>query len=366
MSRGWRRPGKIGPVSVELGVGFVGCGRATETLHLPAIAQVTGLRAVAVADIDADRMAAVTRADPLLRPHATVEALVADPAVDIVAICAPPAAHAALAVAALDAGRHLYLEKPVAPTWDEATAIQAAAGRASGTLTMGLNLRSHRLVRQAREILLSGVLGPIEMMRTAWTSGFHRGGAWPRWRDERAAGGGALFEIAVHHIDLCRFLLGEEFERVFVDSTSREVVDQSVVVSARMTGGALVSMIAGQRTGDANEIEIYGRDGVLRFSLYRADSLEVRRNADMAGGPAVRLRQRAMAARGLPSAIAAARRGGDFRGSYVAHWVGAARAARRSAGPPATLDDGRRALAVVLAAIGSAERGAPVAPEALA
>lgn len=353
-------------MSAELGIGFVGCGRATETLHLPAIAQVPGLRAVAATDIDADRLAAVLRADPLLRAHATAEALMGDPGVDIVAICAPPAAHAALAVTALEAGRHVYLEKPVAVTWDDATAIQAAAARAAGTLTMGFNLRSHRLVRQAREIMLSGVLGPIEIMRTAWTSGFHRGGAWSRWRDERGSGGGALFEIAVHHVDLCRHLLGEEFARLSVESSSREVVDQSVVVSARMSGGTLVSMIAGQRTTDANEIEIYGRDGVLGFSLYRADSLELRRSSDMAGGPAARLRQRAMSARGLPAAIAAARRGGDFRQSYAAHWARAAQAVRRSAGPPATLDDGRRALAVVLAAIASAEWGAPMAPEAIA
>ena len=349
-------------MSADMGIGFVGCGRATETLHLPAIAQVKGLRAVAVTDADPARVAAAVTADSTLRTHPGADGLIADPRVDIVAICVPPSLHAPFAVAALDAGKHVYLEKPVAATRTDAEAIEAAAARAPGTLTMGFNLRSHRLVAQARGILTSGALGPVEMMRTVWTSGFHRGGAWPAWRDDRAAGGGALFEIAVHHIDLCRHLLGEEFGRVAVQSAHRDVVNQSIVMAASMSGGTLVSISAGQRTTDANDIEIFGRDGALRLSLYRADSLEVRRSSDMAGGLAVRLRQRVGSARRLPAALAAARRGGDFRQSYVAHWTAAARTAREGAPPPASLDDGLHALDVVLAAIESADGDAVVVP----
>jgi predicted dehydrogenase len=347
----------------ELNVGFAGCGRATETLHLPAIARVPGLRAVAALDVDPDRIAAVRRVEPSLRAHSTLDGLVADPGVDIVAVCVPPALHAGAAIAALGAGKHVYLEKPVAATWDDAMAIRAAAERASGSLTMGFNLRSHRLVQQAAQVVASGVLGPVEVMRTVWTSGFHRGGAWPRWRDERATGGGALFEIAVHHLDLCRHLLGEDIERLSVEAASREVADQTVVIGGRTPSGALVSIVAGQRSADANEIEVYGRDGVLRFSLYRADSLELRRSSDLAGGPTARLRQRVAAARGLPAALAVARRGGDFRLSYAAHWQATAQAVRGLAPPPATLDDGCRALAAALAAVRSADRGAPVALE---
>ena len=133
--------------------------------------------------------------------------------------------------------------------------------------------------------------------------------------------------------------------------------------TGRMSGGTLVSVAAGQRTADANQIEVYGRDGVLRLSLYRADSLEIRRSADLAGGVPARLRQQLSGARRLPGAVMAARRGGDFRLSYAVHWARSAVAMRAGAHPPATLDDGRRALAAVLAAVRSAETGAPVAPE---
>ena len=349
-------------MSATLGIGFVGCGRVTETLHLPAVARAPGLRAVAAADPDPARRSAVARAAAGVRTHADAEAVIRDPRVDIVAVCVPPGLHAEVAVAALDAGRHVYLEKPVAVTWEDALAIRAAADRARGTVAMGLNLRSHRLVRRAKAILDAGLLGRIEMVRGVWTSGFHRGGAWPAWRGERSAGGGALHEVAVHHLDLCRHLLAAEFEAVSARTRSGDVVDQNVALVAAMSDGAIASLAAGQRTADANEMEVYGREGVLRFSLYRADSLELRRSADLAGGPRVRLRQRLQAARELPAAVAAARRGGDYRGSYVAHWTRVAAAIRAGTGPPATLADGQAALAAVLAAVRSADAGQPVAP----
>lgn len=348
-------------MATTLGIGFAGCGRATETLHLPALARVPGLRAVAAADPEPARRAAVRRAAPGLRLHADVQGLLGDPEVDVVAVCVPPALHAPVAIAALDAGRHVYLEKPVAVTWEDALAIQAAAAGSAGAVAMGLNLRSHRLVREAAGLLATGAVGPVEMVRTAWTSGFHRGPDWPAWRGDRRAGGGALYEIAVHHLDLCRYLLGAEYESVAAWGRSGEHVDQSVMLTARMAGGVLVSIAAGQRTADANDVEVYGRDGVLRLSLYRADSLELHRSADLAGGPRARLRRGAEAARGLPAALAAARRGGDFRASYAVHWARVAGALRAGAPCPATLEDGLRAQAALLAAAESLETGEPVA-----
>lgn len=347
----------------DLGVGLVGCGRAGSSLHLPAIARVPGLRAVAATDADRSRATAVAQADPTIRIHSSIDDLLCDSTVSIVAVCVPPAAHAGVAIAALGAGKHVYLEKPIGVSRDDATAIAAAAVRAPGTLTMGFNLRSHRLVREAAGILESGALGPIELVRASWTSGYHRGGEWPAWRDARASGGGAFLEVCSHQIDLCRYLLREEVEQVSAASAGRELVDQNVAITARTDGGALISLVAGQRAADTNEVEVHGRDATLSLSLYRADSLVVRPGAEAAGGPVVRLRHAARAARRLPAAVVAIRRGGVYVDSFAVHWSRVAAAARGDASPPATVDDGVRALAVALAAIESADRGVVTRPE---
>jgi len=286
--------------------------------------------------------------------------IASDPAIDIVAVCVPPSVHAEVATAALVAGKHVYVEKPLAVTIEDGIRILEAAGKSRGTLALGFNLRSHRLVRSARELIAAGRLGALEMMRASWTCGFHLGREWPPWRLDRRLGGGAFYEIAVHHLDLARFLLGDDIETVTAMTRTGEVVDQDIAITARMRSGVVVSLAVSQKTADENEVEIYGRSGAISFSCYRADSLVVRSASELGGGMTAQLRRRAAWLRALPAAVASAREGGDFRGSYVEHWRRFAAAVRGEGAPPATLDDGMHALRAVKAAIRSAETGRAV------
>ncbi len=343
-----------------LRVGFVGCGRATEALHIPALAAVEELRTVAATDPSSEAVAAVRRAAPGITIHAGYRDLVADPSVDVVAVCVPPTLHAEVATAALAAGKHVYLEKPIAVTLSDAAKIRSAAKNASTKLALGFNLRSHRLVAEARSVVESGALGKLELVRTAWTCGFHVGRAWPAWRYERRKGGGAFYEIAVHHLDLLGYLLDDEIESVVATGRSDEVEDQDIVISARMRSGVVASLAVSQRTTDGNEIAIYGQRGVLAFSCYRADSFEFRPSDRLGGGLRARIGEQVEKLRRFPRAMAVARAGGDFRLSYPAHWRRFAHAIRNDAAPPSTVHDGERALRAVVAAIRSVETGASV------
>ena len=147
-----------------LGVGLVGCGRVTRSHHLPALRRVPGVRAVAAFDLDAAALARV----PGVRAHESLEALLGDPAVELVAVCVPPAAHADVAVAALQAGRHVLVEKPLAATLQDALRIEDAAQGRGGRAAMGFNLRCHRKVRRLAEVVRSGALGRIRAIRSVW------------------------------------------------------------------------------------------------------------------------------------------------------------------------------------------------------
>jgi len=344
----------------ELGIGFVGCGRATEDLHVPAVRKVPGLRVVAAADSNAEALARIVRAAPDVRPVTSHLQLLDDPRVDVVAVCVPPFLHAEVATAALRAGKHVYLEKPLALSLDEAARIRAAATGSPGRLAVGFNLRSHRLAVAAREIIASGRLGSMEMMHTSWGCGFHLGRDWPAWRLDRRLGGGAFHEIAVHHLDLARFLLDDEIDRVSAVTRTDEIVDQDIAISACMRSGVVVAVSVSQKTVDANDIQAFGRHGAIAFSCYRADSLIVRSTSELGGGPVAQLRRRLAWLKSLPTAIASARTGGDFKGSYVEHWRRFASAIRGECEVPASLEDGERALVAVTAAIHSAETGATV------
>jgi predicted dehydrogenase len=171
-------------------VGIVGCGRVTETRHLAALRGVRGVEASALADVDAARLSRVADACGVARRYADWRGLVRDENVDVVAVCVPPALHAPVALAALDARKHVFIEKPLALTLEECDLLDAAVERAGGPkVAVGFNMRFHRLVREAREHVERGRLGRVKLVRTVFASGMRARPEYPEWRRRRESGG---------------------------------------------------------------------------------------------------------------------------------------------------------------------------------
>jgi len=221
---------------------------------------------------------------------------------------------------------------------------------------VGFNLRSHRLVRQAKAIMQSGCLGEIEMLRTAWTADWSHGQQRPLWHSVRDHGGGALLEIGVHHADLWRYLLESEVESVHAASKSVSFDDQTAVINARMRSGALVSTSVSQRTTASQTVEVFGERAALRFSCYHADSLEVSVAGSCESGIWRRVRPLAHKAYKLPATLRAALKGGDYLASYREQWERIVGALRYEGAMPCSMDDGREAVRIVLAALRSAQQ----------
>lgn len=345
----------------RLRVGFVGCGRATERLHLPALQKIPGVEVVAVSDIDAGALERVANRFEIPRRSTDWRSLLEDASLDVVAVCVPARFHADVAVGVLEAGKHLFLEKPMALGLDECDRILASAAGSSRKAVVGFNLRCHRLIARAREVLEQGKLGKIQAARSLWTSAIRHEEKLPAWRNQRALGGGVLCEIAVHHFDLWCHLLGTGVEEVHAVSGTGEWPDESAVTMARMTNGVTVTSTFSERTRAANELEIYGTQGRLGLSLYHYDSFRVDGALDPPGGIRSRITGLADFMKDFPKGVSIMRQGGDFLMSYRLEWehfVAAIRGDRPVAIP---LEDGRRAVRIMLAAVASAARGAPVA-----
>jgi predicted dehydrogenase len=339
-------------------VGFVGCGRVTETRHLAALRRVSDVEAVALADVDAARLSRVAEGYGVARRYADWRALVEDESVDAVAVCVPPALHAEVASAALDAGKHVFIEKPLALTLDECGLLDAAAARAAGLVAaVGFQMRCHRLVREARAALARGELGRVKLVRTVFASGARSRPDYPAWSARRESGGGCVFELGTHHFDLLRFTLGQEVREVYASSDER---DETAVVTLKTDGGVQVSSSFSEGTCEGHELELYGERGWLRVSCYRADGVERLDAGQYAGSPRARLNALTRTLRALPRVIAQARRGGDYVNSYAEEWRRFASAVRGRAQVSATLEDGRRALEIALAALESSRAGRAV------
>ncbi len=350
----------IGP-DQPLRVALVGCGQIAESAHLPALMGLRGqVQVIGAADPCPHRRRRIAGMFGLPRTAGSLPELLHRHGTefDAVAICSPATSHADAVLAALAAGKHVLIEKPLALTLDDADRIVAAAeAHPQQKVMLGFNLRHHRLVRQARALIESGKLGPVELVRTLWISGQRFVRDIPAWRNRRTTGGGVLAEIFVHHVDLLRYLIGAEVETVTATADHGVGDDETAVLTLQLSNRATATCIFSERGADANEIELLGRDGRLSFSLYRFDSLTF---TPRTGGRG-RLAQIRQTIRDLPAVWPILRRGGDFRETYRQQWLAFLNCIRLDTPVPASVQDGREALRTVLAAGASANAHAPVA-----
>lgn len=213
--------------------------------------------------------------------------------IHIIDICAPGWMHAEIAIAALEAGKHVLVEKPLANTLAEAELMTAAAAKARkrGVQSMiGFNYRRVPALALAKELIAEGRLGTVRHVRAAylqdWLSDAESPMTW-RLRKE-TAGSGALGDIASHAIDQVLYLLGDAVTEVsgrlhtFVDrrpgadGLEDVTVDDAAWATLTLASGAIASVeVSRVATGQKNslKLEIYGDKGTILFDLEALNEL---------------------------------------------------------------------------------------------
>lgn len=353
--------GKRMTIHSPIRLGLVGCGKVAQNRHLPCLKSLPDVHIAALADIDVDCLNAVADRFQVARRYNDYEALMADPTLDVVAICLPAAHHVKAASLALEAGKHVFIEKPLSLCQDEAAALIAAAAKSSQKIMVGFNLRWHRHILRAREILQSGSLGPIKLVRFLFTTGIGHSIHVPEWKKRRRLGGGVLIENAVHCFDLLRFLFACEVAEIFVQSRSSEWDDETATVNCKLENGILAAVQLSETTADCKEMEIYGDNGRIHISLYRFDGIELLPAGQFPGDVRTRLKGLLNSLKDLSRAIPNILQGGELQSSFYAQWTSFIDCIKYDHPVPCDLQDGLRALQVSLAAVRSALGNQPVA-----
>ena len=215
--------------------------------------------------------------------------------IDVVDICTPGHLHSELAIAALEAGKHVLVEKPLANSVAESEAMVAAAEAAAarGVASMvAFNYRRVPALALARQLIADGEIGAVRQVRAAYLQDWLFDADAPMtWRlRQETAGSGALGDLASHVVDQVQFLLGEPVTaasgqlRTFVterhgdDGAEPVTVDDAAWATLQTGSGAVASvevsrMATGRKNGLA--IEVFGTDGALSFDLERLNELQV-------------------------------------------------------------------------------------------
>ncbi|MEM7228288.1 MAG: Gfo/Idh/MocA family oxidoreductase [Planctomycetota bacterium] len=235
--------------------------------------------------------------------HATTDfqRVLDDDAVDLVDICTPNHLHAEQSIAALEAGKHVACEKPLAGTLDDAREMRDAARKAKrrGVRTsVWFNYRRCPAVAMAHRMVADGRLGTIYHVRAQYLQDWGRHETPMSWRyDKSLAGSGAHGDLNAHIIDMARFITGDEIvtvhgavDRTFIrnravvnprtgrpgKSSKRSTVDDALLFLASFRGGAVGSFEAARlATGNQNRntIEINGELGSISFDFERMNEL---------------------------------------------------------------------------------------------
>ncbi len=282
-----------------IGTGFMGKAHAFAWVMAPRIfGTPCGVRLASVADVN--QAAAEAFAGRLGFERATGDwrALVADPEIDAVSITAPNALHREMALAALAAGKHVWCEKPLAPTAAEAREMADAAEAAGLCTQVGFNYLCNPMLRLAREMIASGELGEIVAYRGLHAEDYMADAATPFSFRNDPEGGGVLADLGSHALATAEFLLGPVNEvmgdlatviaqRPDSRGVLRQVETDDIAraflrFASGATGTLEASWVATGRKMQ-HDFEVTGSRGSLVFSQERFNELHFYSAADPAG-----------------------------------------------------------------------------------
>ena len=189
----------------KLKIGVVGVG-SISSFHLKSYAAHPDAEIVAVADINADRAQSVADKWGAKRAYGDAAELFADPDVDAVSICTWNDSHAELAIQAVQAGKHVLLEKPMSTSFAKADELGKVVEASDRVVQMGFVRRHSANCQVLKSFIDAGDLGDIYYAKAACIRRMGNPGGW--FADKARSGGGPLIDIGVHVIDLAWYLMG--------------------------------------------------------------------------------------------------------------------------------------------------------------
>ncbi|MBQ9065189.1 MAG: Gfo/Idh/MocA family oxidoreductase [Blautia sp.] len=261
---------------MKLRIGIIGCGMITKNRHAPEYAENPSCELVAFYDRDRQRAEALAKQYGAAVCDTVEELLALD--LDAVSVCTANAFHADISVKALNAGKHVLCEKPMAMTLEECLQMTEAADKNGKILMIGQNQRFAKAHQEARKLIAEGAIGKILSFETKfghggpeiWTS---TPNTW--FFDKKQAVFGVMADLGIHKIDLMHYLMGEQITSVqaimtildkkWPDGRMIDVDDNAFCLLQTDSGITGIMHVSWTFYGnEKNSAVIYGTEGVIR------------------------------------------------------------------------------------------------------
>lgn len=367
-----------------IGSGFVG------PHHVDAVRRGGYGTVVAIGGVEADQLEACARALGIPRATTDLASLSADPDIDVIHVCTPNASHVALATAAIEAGKHVVVEKPLALDSSAAWRLVELAAARHRHAMVSFTYQGYPMVRRARALVLAGDLGALRLVHGRYLQDWLACASDYNWRVDSAVGGPsrAIADIGTHWFNAVEFVSGTRIDSVFADlatfmpTRSKASADaatfkaappvddhvaitseDAAILSVRFEGGARGACVVSQVShGHKNDlaVELTGETHSLKWEQERPEQLWFASRDD----EQILVRQsEASRERGVPSLPAGHPEGWSealrdlFTPFYAAIASGEEPSQSAGRGAYPTLAEGARAVDFVEAALMSAREG---------
>jgi predicted dehydrogenase len=344
---------------MPIGFGIVGCGMISH-FHARAIADVPGAKLIACFDrvpAAAERLAAAAGC----KAYSSLPAMLADPAIQVVAIATPSGAHWEPAVAAAKAGKHVIVEKPLETTLRRCDQIIEACRKAGVVLSTIFPSRFHHSSVQLKQAVDQGRFGRLTVgdAYVKWyrTQQYYDSGAWRgTWELD---GGGALMNQAIHSVDLLAWLMGPVAEvRALTGLLAHEriAVEDVAVAAVRFANGALGVIEASTAIypGYLKRIELHGTAGSAVMEEEDIVKWDFAKKKPQDEAIHQRMAQRVSGGGGAADPAAIGHHG------HARQFRDVLRAIKKGQPPSIDGPEGRRSVEIILAIYKSAETGRAV------
>ncbi|MBI5168919.1 MAG: Gfo/Idh/MocA family oxidoreductase [Candidatus Eisenbacteria bacterium] len=228
-----------------LKIGLIGVGAAAQVNHIPALMKIEGLELVALCDRDPEKAQRVAQKFGIPRAVGRTEDLLDDDTIDAVDICTPNYLHAPMAIAALESGKHVLCERPLARSSEEAAAMVKAAKKADRHLMCAVQHRFRPDAQLLRKFVDKGDLGDIFLAKAGW---LRQKTEWDsdEWRrQKRESGGGVVLDLGFQMLDLSLWVLGSHkvtSVTASVHRTKKGDVEDSATAFFRLESGATLTL----------------------------------------------------------------------------------------------------------------------------
>lgn len=215
-------------------IGLLGASRVAAYAVIAPARALDGIDVVAVAARDGERARVYAQRHGIPRAYGDYRMLLADPEVDLVYVGTPPSVHAEQALAAVEAGKPVLVEKPFATTSADARRVHDAAASAGVPVFEAMHSPHHRLFERVLEIVRSGEIGSLQAIDASFAAPIDAGDP-VRWTPE--LGGGALMDLGVYPLAWVRRIAGEEFTVAACEGEFRHGVDAGFAAQLDYEGG---------------------------------------------------------------------------------------------------------------------------------